>query len=140
MNSPASLRAIARAGAEVNNIPVERCSEAGIVVLNAPGANANAVKELVICAMLLASRDIVGGVEWAKTQANTDALYANSDYMTLHVPYTASTKGEYAYTIVDAGSPINDTKSLYLRHNSLRKKLPAGTSMPWLDTIQIFCP
>ena len=66
---PAALRAIARAGAGTNNIPVDRCSEAGIVVFNTPGANANAVKELVICALMLASRDVVGGVEWARAQA-----------------------------------------------------------------------
>ena len=71
---PASLWAIARAGAGVNNIPVEKCSEAGIVVFNTPGANANAVKELVICAMLLASRDVVGGAEWVKAQANTEGV------------------------------------------------------------------
>ena len=59
-----SLLAIARAGAGVNNIPLERCAEQGIVVFNTPGANANGVKEMVIAGMLLASRDIVGGIEW----------------------------------------------------------------------------
>ena len=58
------LLAIGRAGAGVNNIPIDRCSKEGIVVFNTPGANANGVKELVIAAMLLASRDIVGGIEW----------------------------------------------------------------------------
>ena len=62
-----SLKAIARAGAGVNNIPIERCSENGIVVFNTPGANANGVKELAICALLLAARDIVGGIAWANT-------------------------------------------------------------------------
>ena len=61
------LRAIARAGAGVNNIPIDRCTEAGIVVFNTPGANANAVKELVVAGLMLASRNVVGGVEWAKT-------------------------------------------------------------------------
>ncbi|MDE6281193.1 MAG: phosphoglycerate dehydrogenase [Oscillospiraceae bacterium] len=163
---PASLWGIARAGAGVNNIPIDKCSEAGIVVFNTPGANANAVKELVLCAMLLASRDIIGGAEWVKEQARTpgvdvaaavekgksafvgpevyrktlgvvglgaigalvaniglslgmdvygydpylsvdaalrldrhikvvkdiDALYANSDYITLHLPYMEATK------------------------------------------------
>lgn len=60
------LKAIARAGAGVNNIPLERCAEEGIVVFNTPGANANGVKELVLAGMLLASRDIVGGIEWVK--------------------------------------------------------------------------
>ena len=66
---PDALRAIARAGAGTNNIPIDRCSEAGIVVFNTPGANANAVKELAVCALLLASRNIAGGVEWVKAQA-----------------------------------------------------------------------
>ena len=64
------LLAIARAGAGVNNIPLERCAEEGIVVFNTPGANANGVKELVLAAMLYASRDLVGGIEWV--QANKD--------------------------------------------------------------------
>lgn len=62
-----SLRAVARAGAGVNNIPIDKCTEKGIVVFNTPGANANAVKELVIAALLLSSRKIVQGIEWAKT-------------------------------------------------------------------------
>lgn len=64
---PENLYAIARAGAGVNNIPLDRCAEEGIVVFNTPGANANGVKELAVCAMLLASRDIVGGIEWVKS-------------------------------------------------------------------------
>ncbi len=66
MSFPDTLRAIARAGAGVNNIPLERCAEAGIVVFNTPGANANAVKELVIAGMLAASRDFMGGAAWVK--------------------------------------------------------------------------
>ena len=69
MALPESLLAVARAGAGVNNIPLDKCAEQGIVVFNTPGANANGVKELVLAGMLLASRDIVGGVEWVKTQA-----------------------------------------------------------------------
>ena len=68
---PNALRAIARAGAGTNNIPIDRCSENGIVVFNTPGANANAVKELVIAAMLVASRDILGGADWVQEQAHT---------------------------------------------------------------------
>ncbi|MCF2660943.1 phosphoglycerate dehydrogenase [Pseudoflavonifractor phocaeensis] len=68
---PDGLRAIARAGAGTNNIPIDRCSEHGIVVFNTPGANANAVKELVIAAMLIASRDILGGADWVQEQAHT---------------------------------------------------------------------
>ncbi|MCQ2450756.1 MAG: phosphoglycerate dehydrogenase [Clostridia bacterium] len=64
---PDTLKAIARAGAGTNNIPIDRCSEQGIVVFNTPGANANAVKELVIAGMLIGSRRVVSAIEWAKT-------------------------------------------------------------------------
>lgn len=67
MAFPESLLAIARAGAGVNNIPLDACAEEGIVVFNTPGANANGVKELVIAGMILASRDIVGGIEWCRS-------------------------------------------------------------------------
>lgn len=66
------LLCIARAGAGTNNIPCDRCAEEGIVVFNTPGANANSVKELVICALLLASRDVVGGIEWVNSIAGTE--------------------------------------------------------------------
>ncbi len=165
MTFPAGLRAIARAGAGVNNIPLERCAEEGIVVFNTPGANANSVKELVLCGMLLAARDVSGGIAWVRENAadeniakttekakkafagneltgktlgviglgaigvlvanaavalgmnvygfdpylsvssawnlspmvrhaeKIDEIYAVSDYITIHVPATASTKG-----------------------------------------------
>ena len=70
MDLPDSLLAVARAGAGVNNIPLDKCAEKGIVVFNTPGANANGVKELVIAGMLLAARDIVGGIEWCKENAS----------------------------------------------------------------------
>ncbi|MCR5406500.1 MAG: phosphoglycerate dehydrogenase [Lachnospiraceae bacterium] len=73
MEMPEGLLAIARAGAGVNNIPLEDCAKKGIVVFNTPGANANGVKELVIAGMLLASRDVVGGINWvesAKSEAD----------------------------------------------------------------------
>ncbi len=66
MEFGANLKAIARAGAGVNNIPLDRCAEEGIVVFNTPGANANGVKELVIAGMLLAARDIIGGINWVQ--------------------------------------------------------------------------
>lgn len=68
------LKAIARAGAGTNNIPIDRCTQEGIVVFNAPGANANAVKELVIASMLMASRDLVGGIEWVKSIQHEEGL------------------------------------------------------------------
>ncbi len=160
MELPKSLLAVGRAGAGVNNIPIEKCSEKGIVVFNTPGANANAVKELVVCALLLSSRKVVDGINWSQSLngqqgvaklveggkssfvgpeiadkklgvvglgaigilvANAamalgmevygydpflpknethkfnrceslDEVYANSDYITLHVPSTANTK------------------------------------------------
>lgn len=69
MDFPSELLAIARAGVGVNNIPIERCSKAGIAVFSTPGANANAVKELVLCAMLIGSRDIPGALNWVREQA-----------------------------------------------------------------------
>lgn len=166
MDLPENTKAIARAGAGVNNIPIDKCSEQGIVVFNTPGANANAVKELVLCAMLLSSRKIVSAIDWEKTlkgngaevpkmvekgksafagpeikgktlgviglgaigvlvanaalslgmtvygydpflsvdaawslsrgvhhAASLDEIFANSDYITLHVPSTPDTKG-----------------------------------------------
>ncbi len=69
LDLPDGLKAIARAGAGVNNIPLDTCAQKGIVVFNTPGANANAVKELVFAGMLLASRDIIGGIEWVKSDS-----------------------------------------------------------------------
>ena len=68
---PESLLAIARAGVGVNNIPIDRCSEAGVAVFSTPGANANAVKELVLCAMLMGSRDVEGAVRWVRAQVES---------------------------------------------------------------------
>ena len=67
---PESLLAIARAGSGINNIPIDRCSEQGIVVFSTPGANANAVKELVLCGMLIGSRDVDGSIRWVRQQVD----------------------------------------------------------------------
>lgn len=74
MELPDSVLAIARAGAGVNNIPLDACAERGVVVFNTPGANANGVKELVLAGMLLASRDVVGGINWVKENQNDPAI------------------------------------------------------------------
>ncbi len=165
---PDALRAVARAGAGTNNIPIDRCSEAGIVVFNTPGANANAVKELAVCALLLASRKITEGADWVRTQAgggadvekvvkmlgviglgaigvqvaniatklgmtvfgydpflsvdgalalsrlvhramDLETIYKNCDYITLHVPQTAETRGmlnEDAFHMMKGGVRI----------------------------------
>ena len=68
---PENLQAISRAGVGVNNIPIDRCSEAGVAVFNTPGANANAVKELVLCAMLMGSRDVDGSIRWVRQQVES---------------------------------------------------------------------
>ncbi|MCH5253751.1 MAG: phosphoglycerate dehydrogenase [Lachnospiraceae bacterium] len=74
MNLPDNLLAIARAGAGVNNIPLDKCAEKGIVVFNTPGANANGVKELVIAGMLLASRDVVSGINWVSENKDDENI------------------------------------------------------------------
>ena len=79
MALPEGLRAIARAGAGVNNIPIDRCSEAGIVVFNTPGANANSVKELVLCGLLLSARDVVGGINWVKSNSADENISADTE-------------------------------------------------------------
>ena len=71
MELPPMLEAVARAGAGVNNIPLEKCAEQGIVVFNTPGANANGVKELVLAGLLLASRDIIGGVAGVQSEKDS---------------------------------------------------------------------
>jgi len=74
MEFSGNLHAIARAGAGVNNIPLDKCADIGIVVFNTPGANANGVKELVIAGMLLASRDIIGGVNWVQAERQNEEV------------------------------------------------------------------
>lgn len=74
MDLPESLLAVARAGAGVNNIPLDACAEKGIVVFNTPGANANGVKELVIASLLLAARDITGGIKWCQDNKDDENI------------------------------------------------------------------
>lgn len=74
MELPEGLLAVGRAGAGVNNIPLDECAKAGVVVFNTPGANANGVKELVLAGMFLASRDIVGGINGARIMPRTKTL------------------------------------------------------------------
>lgn len=79
MELPENLLAIARAGAGVNNIPLDKCAEKGIVVFNTPGANANGVKELVIAGMLLASRDVVGGIKWVEDNKDVETVSKDAE-------------------------------------------------------------
>ncbi len=79
MELPEGLLAVARAGAGVNNIPLEKCAERGIVVFNTPGANANGVKELVIASMLLAARDITGGIQWCRDNCDNENVSKDAE-------------------------------------------------------------
>ena len=79
MELPKNLLAVARAGAGVNNIPLDKCAQNGVVVFNTPGANANGVKELVIAGMLLASRDIVGGINWVTANKDDEAIAKDAE-------------------------------------------------------------
>ena len=74
MELPENLKAIARAGAGVNNIPLGKCAEKGIVVFNTPGANANGVKELVLAGLFLSSRDIIGGANWVQSERQKEEI------------------------------------------------------------------
>ena len=213
------LVAIARAGAGVNNIPLDKCAKEGIVVFNTPGANANGVKELCIAALILASRDVVGGIEWAKTLtsepdvakavesgkskfagrellgktlgviglgaigglvANTarslgmrvigcdpyitvqaawslsraieqadnyDEIYAKSDYITLHVPSTKTTKGminkETIAKMKDGVRIVNLARADLVNATDLKEALASGkiasyvTDFPTEETLGV---
>ena len=181
---PKNLRCIARAGAGVNNIPIDRCSEEGIVVFNTPGANANAVKELVICALLLASRKVVQGANWVKGLKGTpdigpaaekgkstyagpvanaavgldmevwgydpylsvdgalkldrsvkhvtelDEIFANCDYITIHVPLNADTKNTISAEAIekmkDGVRVINLARGELVDTKAMAKALESG--------------
>ena len=95
------LLAISRAGVGVNNIPIDRCSEAGIAVFNTPGANANAVKELVLCALLMGSRDIDGSICWVRDQVSA---------------------GVDVTTVVEQGKSLSQIRCYNLRRRSKKRK------------------
>lgn len=79
MQLPAGIDAVARAGAGFNNIPIERFAREGVVVFNTPGANSNAVKELMVCMFLLASRDVLGGIKWCRDNAENPNVYTDAE-------------------------------------------------------------
>ena len=79
MDLPEGLLSIARAGAGYNNIPVDKCTEQGICVFNTPGANANAVKELVLCGLLLSCRDIIGGIKYIEDNNNDENIGTSAE-------------------------------------------------------------
>ena len=86
LDLPESLLAIARAGAGVNNIPLDKCADKGVVVFNTPGANANGVKELVLCGMLLASRDIIGGNKWVDNNTDNENISKDMEKAKKNLP------------------------------------------------------
>lgn len=219
MEFDSELLAIARAGAGVNNIPIEKCAERGIVVFNTPGANANGVKELAVAALILASRDVVGGIEWVRANAadeniaktvekekskfagceilgktlgvlglgaigglvantaknlgmkvigcdpyltvnaawslssavvhaqNYDEIYATSDYITLHVPSTPTTRGminkETIAKMKDGVRIINLARADLVNSEDMKAALESGkvaayvTDFPTPDTVNM---
>ena len=90
LDLPESLLAIARAGAGVNNIPLDKCADKGVVVFNTPGANANGVKELVLCGMLLASRDIIGGNKWVDNNTDNENISKDMEKAKKELAYLVS--------------------------------------------------
>ncbi|MCF0259094.1 MAG: 3-phosphoglycerate dehydrogenase [Erysipelotrichaceae bacterium] len=113
LNYPVSLKAIARAGAGVNNIDLDACTERGIVVFNTPGANANAVKELVIAGLLLGSRDIYHGIEWTKTQTENENLA--KDVETQKKKYAGHEVAAKTLGVVGLGAIGNKVANIALR-------------------------
>jgi D-3-phosphoglycerate dehydrogenase len=216
---PETLKCIARAGAGVNNIPLDKCADAGIVVFNTPGANANGVKEIVLAGLFLAARDIVGGIEWAKglegdpdaakkvekgkssfaggeilgktlgvvglgaigrlvanaadalgmkvvgydpylsdeaakllapsvkKAAGYDEIYAEADYITLHIPATADTKGMFNADVFakmkDGVKLLNFSRDALVKTADLIDALNSGkvakyvVDFPTADTIGV---
>ena len=106
LSLPKDLLAVARAGAGVNNIPLNKCAEQGIVVFNTPGANANGVVELSLCGMLLGCRDIIGGINWVQSIKNEGehARYADPDAMQHRWKYRGHSQA-HAYPVFWRSSP-----------------------------------
>ncbi|MCK4551875.1 MAG: 3-phosphoglycerate dehydrogenase [Tenericutes bacterium] len=130
-----NLLAVARAGAGVNNIPLEKMAENGVVVFNTPGANANGVKELVIAGMLLASRDIVGGINWVKNNRDDENIlksiekakkaFAGTEILgkTISVIGLGAIGGRVANACVDLGMKVYGYDP-YISENSLKSLKP----------------
>lgn len=149
---PSNLKAIARAGAGTNNIPIEEASAQGIVVFNTPGANANAVKEAVIAALLLSARDYLGANRWVNTLTGTDIpkqieaawnisshvqrvkeikdIFETCDYITIHVPLTNETKHTFdaeAFSIMKKGTTIiNFARAELVNNQELFEAIETG--------------
>ena len=145
MELPCSLKAIARAGAGVNNIPVEKCTGKGIVVFNTPGANANAVKELVIAGMLLASRDIIDSAVWAKTLIGkgdeVPALVEKGKNSFAGQEIKGKTLaviglGAIGVLVANAASALNMNVVGYDPYMSVKQALKLSHEVTWVEGIQ----
>ena len=132
MELPESVAVIARAGAGVNNIPVKECAEKGIVVFNTPGANANGVKELVLAGMLLASRDIVGGIEWVqreKDQEDIDKLAEKQKKQFAGCEIMGKKLGIIGYGHIGTQLGIlAESLGMYVYFYDIENKLPLGNA------------
>ena len=123
---PPQLLAIARAGAGVNNIPIERCTEQGIVVFNTPGANANGVKEMVIAGMLLASRDIVGSIKWVQDHADQPDI-AKAASLGMHVlGYDPYLSVEYAWSLDRHVHAVTNVRDILEQSDFITIHVPAN--------------
>jgi len=133
-----SVIAIGRAGAGTNNIPVVELSKKGVVVFNAPGANANAVKELVLAAMLIAARNLIPAFTFVHglssdvgKAGSVNELYQNSDFVSFHVPLMAATKGlfnESSLSVIKKGAALlNFSREAIVDEAAVRKGLDDGT-------------
>jgi len=146
MELPSNLKAVARAGAGVNNIPIDKCTEKGIVVFNTPGANANAVKEAVIAGMLLASRDFIGAVTWGKTLIgegdNVPALIEKGKGNFAGQELKGKTLaviglGAIGVLVANAASALRMKVVGYDPYMSVKHALKLSREVTWVEGIQI---
>ncbi len=146
MELPSSLKAVARAGAGVNNIPIEKCTEKGIVVFNTPGANANAVKEAVLAGMLLSSRDFIGAVNWAQTLVgegeNVPALVEKGKANFAGEEIKGKTLaviglGAIGVLVANAASALRMKVVGYDPYMSVKHALKLSREVNWVEGIQV---
>jgi D-3-phosphoglycerate dehydrogenase len=143
---PLSLKAVARAGAGVNNIPVEKCTEKGIVVFNTPGANANGVKELVIAGLLLTSRDIVGAINWAKTligkgeNVPSEVEKGKNNFAGQEIKgktLAVIGLGAIGVLVANAASALGMNVIGYDPYMSVKQALKLSTNVTWIEGIEV---
>ncbi len=146
MELSSSIKAVARAGAGVNNIPIEKCTEKGIVVFNTPGANANAVKEAVIAGMLMASRDYIGAANWGKTLIgegdNVPALVEKGKSNFAGQELKGKTLaviglGAIGVLVANAASALRMKVIGYDPYMSVKHALKLSREVTWVEGIQV---